>query len=106
MARKAKYDWGKSTGKYQKFETRLALKKAQLANTTSSPYSDSVYIDVAQCLSVINRKLVRQGQVFKIKNFRVYTNDEAPVSMLKVGVLPRTWCMFNAYRGQGPLERP
>lgn len=97
MARKAKYDWGKSSGKYQKFETRLALKAAALSNT-QSPYSDSVYIDVAQCLSIVNRKLVRQGQVFKIKNFRAYTNDDDNVAMLKVGVLPRSWCMFNAYK--------
>ncbi len=97
MAKKAKYDWGKSSGKYQKFETRLALKWAE-ADNPSSPYSDSVYIDVAQCLSIVNRKLVRQGQVFKIKNMRAYTNDDDVVSMLKVGTLPRTWPMFNAYK--------
>ncbi len=97
MAKKAKYDWGKSSGKYQKFETRMQLKWTT-AGSGDAPYSDSVFIDVAQCLSVANRKLVRQGQVFKIKGMRAYTNDSAPVANLKVGVLPRTWPMFNAYK--------
>ncbi len=97
MAKKAKYDWGKSSGKYQKFETRVQLKWTT-AGSGDAPYSDSVYIDVGQCLSVSNRKLVRQGQVFKIKGMRAYTNDSAPVANLKVGVLPRTWPMFNSYK--------
>jgi hypothetical protein len=97
MARKAKYDWGKSRGKYQKFETRLAMKWTE-ADNASSPYSDSVYIDIAQNLSVINRKLVRQGQVFRVKGMKVYTNDTSPTAFVKIGALPRTWPVFNAYK--------
>ena len=97
MPRKAKYDWGRSTNKrYQKFETRISTKLT--ATAASSPYADSGYIDVAQCLSMINRKLVRQGQVFKIKGMHMYSKDESPVTTFKVGVLPRTWVMFNAYK--------
>lgn len=97
MAKKAKYDWGKSRdGRYQKFETRISTKL--IASVNSEPYADSGYIDIAQCLSMINRKLVRQGQVFKVKNMKLYSKDESPVTTAKVGVLPRTWVMFNAYK--------
>ena len=97
MPRKAKYDWGRSSNKrYQKFETRISTKLT--ATAEDSPYADSGYIDVAQCLSIINRKLVRQGQVFKIKGMHLYSKDESPVTTYKVGVLPRTWVMFNAYK--------
>lgn len=95
MARKAKYDWGRSRGKYQKFETRLAFKISSLATDAQ----DSGFIDVAQCLSLINRKLVRQGQVFKIKNFNAWSTDsDADQQQFGVSSLPRTWMMFNAYR--------
>ncbi len=101
MARKkAKYDWGKGNSRYQKFETRLNLKWTSVDGTDGDAgYRDSAYIDVARCLSNLNRKLVRQGQVFKIKGMRIYTNDTADdPTMVKVGVLPRVWPMFNAYK--------
>lgn len=92
MARKAK------KLKYTKMEMRANLKWTGASNTTT-PYSDSVYIDVAQILSVQNRKLVRQGQMFRIKNFRCYTNDITPVKqMMKVGRINMSWPTFNAYR--------
>ena len=97
MARKAKYDWGKSRdGRYQKFETRISTKLT--ATASGSPYADSGYCDIAQCLSFQNRKLVRQGHVFKVKGMRLFTKDGSPVTSGKVGVLPRTWVMFNAYK--------
>lgn len=97
MPKKAKYDWGRSRdGRYQKFETRISTKL--IASASSSPYADSGYIDTAQCLSMINRKLVRQGQVFKVKNMKLYSKDESPVTTAKIGVLPRTWVMFNSYK--------
>ena len=98
MARKAKYDWGKSRdGRYQKFETTLAYKFT--LGTGSSDSQDSVYIDTAQSLSLINRKLVRQGHVFKIKGMTMWSADDDADSMYSsVSVLPRTWMMFNAYK--------
>lgn len=95
MARKAKYDWGRSSNsRYQKFETRLAFDFDQTADS-----KESVYIDVAQCLSLINRKLVRQGHVFKIKGMRFFALDsDADGVDYVVSALPRTWMMFNAYK--------
>lgn len=68
------------------------------AGSSNTPYVDSVYIDVAQCASILNRKLIRQGQMFRIKNMRMYTNDTNPNATIKVGVLPQSWPTFNAYR--------
>jgi hypothetical protein len=96
MAKKAKYDWGKSRdGRYQKFETRLAFN----TNVTADA-QDSAYIDIAQCLSLVNRKLVRQGHVFKVKGMHTYTVDADAdnACTTRVSVLPRTWMMFNAYK--------
>lgn len=81
------YDWT---------ENHVKLKWST-AHMGTSPYSDSVYIDVAQCLSLLNRKLIRQGQIFRIRNMRFYTNDTTPNSTVKVGVIPRTWVTRNAW---------
>jgi hypothetical protein len=95
MAKKAKYDWGRSrSSRYQKFETRMAFKF-----TNSHGSRESAYIDLAQCLSLINRKLVRQGHVFKVKNFSMWAHDSHADDLgYQVSVLPRTWMMFNAYK--------
>jgi hypothetical protein len=97
MARKAKYDWGRSSNsRYQKFETRLTF-NPQVAISSST--KDSAYIDLAQCLSLTNRKLVRQGHVFKVKGFKAFAFDtHANTTQMAVSVLPRTWMMFNAYK--------
>ena len=98
MAKKAKYDWGRSSNsRYQKFETKLSFKVD--TSDGSSDSKDSAYIDIAQCLSLTNRKLVRQGHVFKVKNMLMWTNDsDGDGIMTSVATLPRTWMMFNAYK--------
>lgn len=86
--KKKDYDW---------FESKVKLKWSGDVGASTSPHSDSVYIDVARCLSVLNRKLVRQGQLFRIRNLRAYTNDTSPKVTLKVGVIPRNWVARNAW---------
>ena len=83
--------------KVVKMEHHVQLKWTE-AGTSASPHSDSVYIDVAQCASILNRKLIRQGQMFRIKNMRLYTNDTSPNATIKIGVIPQSWPTFNAYR--------
>lgn len=83
--------------KVRKMEHSVKLKWTEAGNN-SEPYSDSVYIDVAQCASILNRKLIRQGQMFRIKNMRMYTNDTSPNATIKVGVISQAWPTFNAYR--------
>ena len=77
-------------------QTHVHLKWDEAGNS-NTPYSDSVYIDTARIASLLNRKLVRQGQVFRIRNLRAYTNDTAPNATLKVGVIPTTWVTRNAW---------
>ena len=83
--------------KVVKMEHHVKLKWTE-AGASGTPYSDSVYIDVAQCASILNRKLIRQGQMFRIKNMRFHTNDTDPRATVKVGVIPQSWPTFNAYR--------
>ena len=84
--------------KIQKHENKVALMATTLSNTGGN-YSDSVFIDVGQCASIINRKLIRQGQMFRIKNMRAYTQDNAPANVgIRVSVIPRVWPFFNGYR--------
>ncbi len=83
--------------KVVKMEHHVKLKWTE-AGAGTTPFSDSVYIDVAQCASILNRKLIRQGQMFRIKNMRMYTNDTSPNATVKVGVIPQSWPTFNAYR--------
>lgn len=83
--------------KVVKMEHHVKLKWTE-AGSGSSPYSDSVYIDTAQCASILNRKLIRQGQMFRIKNMRIYTNDTSPNATIKIGAIPQSWPTFNAYR--------
>ena len=86
----------KGKTKYRWMENHVKLKWIT-AHMGTSPYSDSVYIDTAQCLSLLNRKLVRQGQIFRIRNMKFFTNDTSPNSTIKVGVIPRNWVSRNAW---------
>lgn len=95
MARVRKYR-GKKSKSYDWMQTHVNLKWTT-AGTDASPYADSVYIDVAQCLSALNRKLVRQGQLFRIRNMRAYTNDTDPNVTIAVGAIPTTWMTRNAW---------
>ena len=85
--KKKDYDW---------MQTHVHLKWDEAGNS-NTPYSDSVYIDTARIASLLNRKLVRQGQLFRIRNLRAYTNDTSPNATLKVGVIPTTWVTRNAW---------
>ncbi len=95
MARMRKSRTGKGK-KYEWMENHISLEFT--ATASSSPYSDSAYIDIAQCLSVLNRKLVRQGQLFRVRNFKVYTDETSNTQMrFKVGVLPTNWVLRNSW---------
>ena len=81
--------------KYNWMQTRLEY---QLLSTASGlPYADSHYIDVARGLSLINRKLVRQGQLFRIKGLRVYQTGDTSNRRFKVATIPTNWVSRNAW---------
>ena len=53
------------------------------------------YIDLAQALSAINRKLYRQGCYYYVNRVEMYNNEDAFVDL---HVLPDTWVTRAAYR--------
>lgn len=80
--------------KYQWMQTRLSFQKQFSAS--GSPHADSLYIDVAQCLSLMNRKLVRQGQLFRIKGLRIWSDSDLTFRF-KVATAPTNWVTRNAW---------
>ena len=64
------------------------------------------YIDTSKDLSVINRKLFRQGRVYAIQNIQVYfdgadsaaTDMSQQVRSIQVDTIPNTWIVHNAWR--------
>lgn len=80
-----KYDW---------MQTKLSFQYTSTAS--GSPYADSKYYDLGQCLSLMNRKLVRQGNLFRVKNLRVFTNDDKTLRF-KVATIPTNWVSRNAW---------
>ena len=81
-----KYDW---------MQTKLSFQN-NVNLSGGSTFSDSLYIDVAQCLSLMNRKLVRQGQLFRIKGMRVWSSDTDSIRF-KVACLPTNWVVRNSW---------
>jgi len=51
------------------------------------------YVDIAQCLSTINRRSYRQGMNFAISSIEVFASKGGNVS---VGIVPTTWVADNA----------
>tara|TARA_Y100001970_G_scaffold51931_1_gene65637 strand:+ start:796 stop:1791 length:996 start_codon:yes stop_codon:yes gene_type:complete len=87
-ARKMTNDW---------IENRVVLKWTG-ASASSGDYADSAYIDVAEVLSALNRKLIRQGQLFRIRNFRIFSKDTTDNDLVySVGIVPRTYATRNAW---------
>lgn len=81
--------------KYKWEQTKLEFQLTASAN--GSPYADSFYFDVARAASAMNHKLIRQGNLFRIKNLRVYQADDVDQRRFKVGVIPTTWFVRNAW---------
>ncbi len=53
------------------------------------------YIDLAQCLSLVNRRLYRQGYVYRVNSWS--WAPSADVSVLSIASTPTTWVTYNAW---------
>jgi len=53
------------------------------------------YIDLAQCLSLVNRRLYRQGMVYRVESFSWSPADNT--TLLNVASIPTTWITYNAW---------
>lgn len=67
------------------------------ATASGDPYADSFYIDIARGLSLLNRKLIRQGQLFKVKGLRVYQAKDTDNRRVMVSTIPTNWVARNAW---------
>lgn len=64
------------------------------------------YIDIAKDLSVINRRLYRQGRMYAVENCQIYfdgadsgANDTSQqVRSIQVDTIPNTWVVHNAWK--------
>lgn len=54
------------------------------------------YIDLGQCLSLVNRRLYRQGYVYRVESFS--WNPGANSSLLNIATVPSTWVTYNAWK--------
>lgn len=59
------------------------------------------FIDLAENLSILNRKLIRQGQNFAVTGFTVQSSGLNPATpdqaLIALSVLPNNWVTHNAY---------
>ena len=53
------------------------------------------YIDLAQCLSLVNRRAYRQGYVYRVNSWS--WAPSANVSVLSIASVPTTWITYNAW---------
>lgn len=56
-----------------------------------------LYVDIAQCLSLINRKSLRQGYQYAIQNIELVSIDPASDALLTISRLPNHWPFVNAW---------
>ena len=80
-------------------KSKRSITKAQKTMTLVVPPGVS-YIDVAQCLSIVNRKLFRQGMVYGIESLEfTYGAPAATIDTVKVdvSVAGDTWSVHNAH---------
>lgn len=80
------------------------VEPAQLQLAYSLANADN-YIDIAKDLSVLNRRLYRQGMVYGVANVQIYfdgadsaaTDTSQQVRSVTVSTIPNTWVAHNAW---------
>ena len=65
--------------------------------------SGTKFIDIARCLSTLNRKFVSQQAYFYVSKVEIFNNEDAYVD---IHTVPDTWTVKNAYRrGRSVFEQ-
>jgi len=93
---------GKKTSKAKRYPVHRYL---YFDITHSGTGEDFHYIDLAACMSAVNRRLYRQGRQYHVANATIHDSDgDADV---KLSILPDTWAlqagwhmMFDAWKDQ------
>ncbi len=73
--------------------TNTVRKLVLIGPPQSEVPAGGLFIDIAQCLSTVNRKTYRQGMNYAISNIRFTSLKSGEV---QVFTLPNNWCMDNA----------
>ena len=61
------------------------------------------FIDIAKALSIINRKMVRQGHYFYVNSVELYNNED---TFVDIHTIPDNWVTRSAYRrGKATFEQ-
>ncbi len=68
----------------------------RVINITLDNEEGEVYVDIAQCLSLLNRKLVKQGSAFMIEEIRLNSYAEANQTVT-IHRLAQNWVLANAH---------
>ena len=63
--------------------------------TIGANKTESFYLDLSQCASLVNRRFYRQGINWAVGGMKIFTSGPTTMSVLK---LPNTWVMFQAYK--------
>ena len=63
--------------------------------TITSGNTDRFYIDISQCVSLLNRRFYRQGLNWAVSGFKITTTSTD--GFVYVNKLPETWVMSNAW---------
>lgn len=58
-----------------------------------NPLAQDNYVDIAQCLSIVNRRMYRQGMNYAIGSIEFYARDGG---FIEINSVPRTWVADNA----------
>ena len=95
---KKKYEWMATSLEYQ-----------VQATASGTPHADSFYIDTARGLSLLNRKLIRQGQLMRIKNLEVWGDTAEGTNQhrrVKVTTIPTNWVSRNSWvKGKAMFDK-
>ena len=75
----------------------LAVEPSDLSGSTPVYRVTTMYLDIARDLSLLNRRLYRQGMDYHIKSI-TFMSRNTPTGSATASVVPCTWTVMNAYR--------
>ena len=68
---------------------------AQNRFVVSVPHGTAVNVDIAQCLSILNRRMYRQGMNYFVESVQIHS---PAACVLGVGSAPDSWITHNAWK--------
>lgn len=75
----------------------LGVATSDLTASPPTNITETYYLDLARDLSLLNRRLYRQGMDYHVKSITVMSRN-TPTGSITASVVPCTWTIQNAYR--------